>query len=55
MQLQPEQAGKQAFKEGLLKQIAINTDSNLSDMRYQSEADLRIERANQALNPNTHF
>ena len=31
MQLQQEKASKQAFKESLLKQIAINTGSNLSD------------------------
>ena len=55
MQLQQEQASKQAFKEHLLKQIAMNTGSNLSDLRNQSEADLRTERVNQALNPNTQF
>ena len=49
MQLQQEQASKQAFKDHLLKQIAINTGSNLSDLRNQHEADLRIERVNQAL------
>ena len=41
MHLQQEQASKQAFTESLLKQIAINTVSNLSDMRNQNEADLR--------------
>ena len=55
MQLQQEKASKQAFKESLLKQIAINTGSNLSDLRNQSEADLRTEKRNQALNPNTQF
>ena len=35
MQLQQEQASKQAFKEHLLKQIAFNTGSNLSDLRNQ--------------------
>ena len=53
MQLQQEQASKQAFKESLLKHVAINTGSNLSDLRNQNEADLRTERINQALNPNT--
>ena len=43
------------FEESLLKQIASNTGSNLSDLRNQSEADLRTERVNQALNPNTQF
>ena len=52
MQLQQEQASKQAFKEHLLKQIAINTGSNLPGLGNQSEADLRTERVNQALNPN---
>ena len=55
MQLQQEQASKQAFKESLLKQIVINTGSNLSGVRNQKEADLRTERVNQALNPNTCF
>ena len=55
MQLQQEQASKQAFKDSLLKQIAINTGSDLSDMRNQNEADLRTERVTQALNPNTRF
>ena len=35
MQLQQEQASKQAFNIYLLKQIAINTGSNLSDLRNQ--------------------
>ena len=37
------------------KQIAINTGSNLSDLRHQHEADLRTERVNQALNPTTQL
>ena len=55
MQLQQEQTSKQAFKESLLKQIAISTGSNLPYLRNQSEADLRTERVNQAPNPNTRF
>ena len=55
MQLQQEKASKQAFSESLRKHVAINTGSNLSDLRNQSEADLRAERVNQALDPNTHF
>ena len=54
MQLKQEQASKQALKEHLLKRIAINTGSILSDLRNQNEADLRIEGVNQALNPNAH-
>ena len=55
MQLQQEQASKQAFKKRLSKKVAINTGSNLSDTRNHNEADLRTERVNQALNPNTQF
>ena len=55
MKLQQEQASKQAFKESLLTQVAINTGSNLSDLRNQNEADLRTERVNEATNPNTQF
>ena len=33
MQLQQEQASKQAFETHLLKQVALNTGSNLSDLR----------------------
>ena len=33
----------------------MNTGSNLSDLRNQSEAGLKTERVNQALNPNTQF
>ena len=32
MQLQQEQASKQAFETHLLKQVALNTGSNLSDL-----------------------
>ena len=55
MQLQQETASKQTSKEHLFKQIAINTGSNLSYLRNHSEADLRTERVNQALNLNTQF
>ena len=55
MQLQQEQASKEAYREHLIKQIAINTSSNLPDLGNQHEADLRIERVNQALNPTTKF
>ena len=55
MQLQQEKASKQAFQESLSKQIAINTGSNLPDLTNRSDADLRTERVNQALNPNTQF
>ena len=55
LEKQQEMASKQAFKESLLKDIAINTGSNLHELRNQHEADLRTERVNQALNPNPQF
>ena len=48
MQLQQEEASRHAFKESLLKQIAINTGSNLSDMKNDSDADNRKDRINRA-------
>ena len=39
MQLQQEQASKEAFKEGLFKQIAINTGSHLSNLRQSPSAE----------------
>jgi hypothetical protein len=44
MEKQQEMASKEAFKESLLKEIAINTGSNLHDLRSDSEADRRRER-----------
>ena len=55
MEIQQELVSKQAFKESFLKQIAINTGPNLSDLRNQHGADLRTERVNQALNTNAQF
>ena len=49
MQLQQEEASRHAFKESLLKQIAINTGSNLSDIKNVSEADNRKDKINRAL------
>ena len=46
MQLQQEEASKHAFKENLLKQIAINIGSNLSDMKNDSDTDSRKDRVN---------
>ena len=43
MQLQQEQAMKEAFNKNMLKQIAINTGSSLSDLKCNSEADNRQE------------
>ena len=50
MQIQQEQASKEAFKESLLKQIAVNTGANLSDLRTDSNADTRTDRVAQMLN-----
>ena len=44
MEKQQEIASKQAFKESLLKEIAINTGSNLSDLRSDSHQEMRDER-----------
>ncbi len=49
MQIQQEQASKEAFKECLLKQIAVNTGANLSDLRTDSNAETQTERVNQAI------
>ena len=49
MQIQQEQASKEAFKESLLKQIAVNTGANLSDLRANSNADTQTERVAQML------
>ena len=51
MQLQQEEASKHVFKESLLKQIAINTGSNLSDMKNDSGAESRKDRINRAITP----
>ena len=48
MQLQQEEASRHVFKESLLKHIAINTGSNLSDMENDSDADGRKDRINRA-------
>ena len=48
MQLQQEEASRHAFKEIVLKHIAINTGSNLSDMNTDSDTDSRKDRVNRA-------
>ena len=55
MEKQQEMASKQADKESLLKEIAKNTGSNLSELRNDSHQELRTDRVNQALNPNPQF
>ena len=44
MQLQQEMASKRAFKESLLKYIAINAGANLHDLRSESHQELRTDR-----------
>ena len=49
MQIQQEQASKEAFKESLLKQIAVNIGANLSDLRADSNAETQAERVKRAI------
>ena len=51
MEKQQEITSKQAFKESLLNDIAINTGANHHDLRSESHQELRTDRVNQALNP----
>ena len=51
MERQQEMASKQAFKESLLKEIAINTGSNLSDLRSDSHQEMRTERIREFTTP----
>ena len=49
MQIQQEQASKEAFKSSLLKHIAVNTGASLSDLRTNSKAETQTERITQML------
>ena len=49
MQIQQENASKELFKESLLKQIAVNTGANLSDLRTDSNAKSQTERVTRAI------
>ena len=51
MEKQQEIASKQAFKESLLKYIAINTGANLSDLRSESHQELRTDRIREFTTP----
>ena len=51
MEMQQEMASKQTFKQSLLKQIAINTGSNLSDLRSDSHQEMRDERIREFTTP----
>ena len=55
MERQQELASKEAFKESVLKQIAKNTGSNLSDLRSDSHQENRTERINNAIRPLPDF
>ena len=49
MQIQQENASKEAFQESLLNQIAVNTGANLSDLRTKSNSETQTERVAQML------
>ena len=51
MEKQQEMASKQAFKESLLKYIAINTGADLSDLRSGSHQELRTDRIREFTTP----
>ena len=51
MEKQREMTSNQAFKESLLKQIAINTGSNLFDLRSDSNQEVRPERIRESITP----
>ena len=53
METQQEIASKQAFKESLLKEIAINTGSDLFDLRSESHQEMRTERIREFTTPIT--
>ena len=55
MERQHEMASKEAYKELLLKESAKNTGANAHGLRNDSHQELRTDRVNQALNPNTQF
>ena len=52
---QQEMASKEAFKESLFKQIAINTGSNIHDLRNDSNQENRTERVNNVIGPLPDF
>ena len=52
MERQQELASKEAYKEHLLKQIAINTGGNLSDLRQSAHTETQNERVTIMLRPN---
>ena len=51
MEKQQEIASKQAFKENLLKYIAINTGANLSGLRSEPHQELRTDRIREFTTP----
>ena len=51
MEKQQEMASKQAFKESLLKDTAINTGANLSDLRSEPHQELRTDRIREFTTP----
>ena len=51
MEKQQEMASKQALKENLLKDIAINTGANLHDLRSESHQEMRDDRIREFITP----
>ena len=51
MERQQEIASKQAFKERLLKYIAINTGADLFDLRSESHQEMRDDRIREFIAP----
>ena len=51
LEKQQEMASKQAFKESLLKDIAINTGSNLHELRSESQQEMRDDRIREFSTP----
>ena len=51
MEKQQEMASKQALKESVLKDIAINTGPNLSDLRSESNQEMRTDRIREFTTP----
>ena len=53
MEKQQEIASKQAFKESVLKEVAINTGPNLSDLRNEAHQEMRTDLIREFTTPIT--
>ena len=54
MQRQQEMASKEAYKEHLLKQIAINSGAKLSDLKNGANAETQTDKVERMLNTGTN-